>query len=579
MDRSRQLDASSRASSGRPLIRSRFILSIITLAPLSLLLCAQTQGPPSALQQPFEQQNWQEVLRRFEAVRVHTADDYYYYGGALAQLGRYDPAGQALLAGLRQRPTDKRFSTELAGISFKQKRYPQAAQWLHRALKLDPADNYANDFLGSTYFLADNLEGALKYWNRIGKPEIEEVRIQSQLKVQPALLDSAMTFSPAEVLNSSDLLASQARVRGLEIFPQYSFDLAARDDGKFDLAFRAQELNGIGGTEWEAGLSFFRGIFYQTVYPEYFNIAGTATNVQSLVRWDPEKRRMLATVSGPMRKNAKRHYSLAVDLRNENWDIRDSFTGPSNLLGALNLRRAGGRAEMASFEGGRVAWTAGVELSHRDLRDVIPGSALNANILLQGFQLKQSLQAKYDILRIPERRFVLAVDGWSDVGRLWSSPAHAFAKLQGAASAHWLPQFRGDDFETMVRLRGGKTFGEIPFDELFMLGLERDNDLWMRAHIGTRDGRKGSAPLGRNYFLASAETDKNIYGNGILRVKLGPFVDTGKITDPGSGLGSPKWLVDTGFQAKVRVLGVAVVFSYGKDLRSGNNAFYTTVRR
>ena len=29
-----------------------------------------------------------------------------------------------------------------------------------------------------------------------------------------------------------------------------------------------------------------------------------------------------------------------------------------------------------------------------------------------------------------------------------------------------------------------------------MLGLERDNDLPMRAHIGTRDGRKGSAPGG-----------------------------------------------------------------------------------
>jgi tetratricopeptide (TPR) repeat protein len=560
-------------------MRWSFILAAVILIALGARVSAQRVSSSSPLRQSFEKQDWQEVLRLFEAAPAHSADDYYYYGGALAQLGRYLPAEQALLAGLRQRPADKRFPVELAGVAFKQKRFSEATHWLRRALKLDPTDNYANDFLATTYFLADNLEAALKYWNRAGKPDIENVRVQSPLKTRPALLDSAMTFSPAEMFRTSDLLASQARVRGLAIFPRYSFELAARDDRKCDVGFRGQELNGIGGTRWEAGLSFFRGIFYQTVYPEYFNIGGTATNFQSLVRWDPEKRRVLASLSGPLRNNAKRRYYLAVDLRNENWDIRDSFTGPSTLLGALNLRRESGRAEVTSFEGGRAAWTAGVELSKRDFRDVVPGSALTSTILLQGFQLKQYLRAKYDLWRLSERRFVLTTDGSSELGRIWSKPVHAFAKLQGSASVHWFPQFLGDDYETLVRVREGKIFGDIPFDELFMLGLERDNDLWMRAHIGTRDGRKGSAPLGRHYFLASAETDKNLYGNGIFRVKLGPFLDTGKMTDPASGLGSPKWLVDIGAQAKVRVLGVGVVFSYGKDLRSGNNAFYTTVSR
>ena len=64
----------------------------------------------------------------------------------------------------------------------------------------------------------------------------------------------------------------------------------------------------------------------------------------------------------------------------------------------------------------------------------------------------------------------------------------------------WLPTARGDDYETLARVRAGKTFGDLPFDELFMLGLERDNDLWLRGHIGTRDGRKGSAPLGQGLF-------------------------------------------------------------------------------
>jgi hypothetical protein len=101
----------------------------------------------------------------------------------------------------------------------------------------------------------------------------------------------------------------------------------------------------------------------------------------------------------------------------------------------------------------------------------------------------------------------------------------------------------------------------------------------MRAHIGTRDGRKGSAPLGRDYLLSNWELDKNVYGNGLMSLKLGPFLDSGKITDSTSGLGSQTWLWDLGAQAKVRALGVGVVFSYGKDLRSGNNAFYLRFTR
>jgi hypothetical protein len=112
-----------------------------------------------------------------------------------------------------------------------------------------------------------------------------------------------------------------------------------------------------------------------------------------------------------------------------------------------------------------------------------------------------------------------------------------------------------------------------------MLGLERDNDLWLRGHVGTRNGLKGSAPLGRNYFLSNWEIDKTVYNNGLFGIKLSPFLDTGKITDPSGLLGSHVWLVDAGIQLKFSVLGVGATFTYGKDLRTGNNAFYATTER
>ena len=41
---------------------------------------------------------------------------------------------------------------------------------LRRALRLAPRDDYTNNFLATIYFLEGNLDAALKYWNRSGKP-------------------------------------------------------------------------------------------------------------------------------------------------------------------------------------------------------------------------------------------------------------------------------------------------------------------------------------------------------------------------------------------------------------------------
>jgi hypothetical protein len=379
------------------------------------------------------------------------------------------------------------------------------------------------------------------------------------------------------MLTLNQLLASEARVQMLEIFPSYRFNLSARDNGQFDVIFRAQERNGFGNTRLEALLRAFGGIFFQEVTPEYYNLHGSATNILTLARWDPDKRRAYVWLSGPLGSDPKWRYRLGTDLRNENWDVQTSFAGPSTLLGALNMRREAITAEITRLIGSRWKWSLGAELSHRDFRNIFPGTVLTSKLLMQGWQLKQTAQISAELWRSPERRFTLSSSASSQAGRIGSQPGESFEKLQASVEAHWLPQPRGDDYETFWRARGGKTFGQIPFDELYMLGVERDNDLWLRGHVGTRHGRKGSAPLGRDYVLSNFETDKNIYSNGFLTVKLGPFLDTGKIWDSSTALSSRKWLFDTGAQARVRVLGVGVALSYGKDLRSGNNAFFATV--
>ena len=577
MERGRKMDTARASSNPISLIPTAILLFFFGIATLA---GAQTSGTSSVDQAKklSGEQRWQEVVRLLQSAPNPSAELDFYFGTVLAQLGRWDDASRAFESGAELQPGDKRFPLELAGVAFKQKRYSAAARQLRRALHLDPSDSYGNDFLGTVYFLQGNIEAALKYWNRAGKPQIAEVKTQPAPRVNPALLDRARAFAPASVLRLPDLLTTEIRVSALEIFPRYQFDLQARDDGKFDILFRNRERDGWGDSRPEKLFLMLRGLPFQSITPEVYNLRHQAINFVSMYRWDADKRRVLGQLSGPFKANPKFRYGLLTDLRSENWDIRNSFQGPVPVLGSFNMRREAVSANFSALESGRWRWSAGAEISHRDFRSVVAGTTLNPSLLVKGYQLKQTTQVETTLWRLPERRLTLDAGASSQAGRLWSEPSHSFEKLQGSLRLHWLPQSQGDDYEIQQRFRAGKTFGDVPFDELFILGLERDNDLEMRGHIGTRDGRKGSAPLGRNYFLSNWEADKSVYSNGIFTVKLGPFLDTGKITDASEGLGSEKWLWDLGAQVKLRVFGVGVAFSYGKDLRSGNNAFYVSMR-
>src|SRR4029077_9669720 len=121
------------------------------------------------------------------------------------------------------------FPIELGGLAFKQKDFSRAKAHLRRALTLDPRDSYTNHFLASIYFLEENLEAALCYWNRIGKPRIEQIRTEPEPAVNAALFDRAFAIAPASTLELADLRRSEASLDWLGIFPLYRFVVQPRD--------------------------------------------------------------------------------------------------------------------------------------------------------------------------------------------------------------------------------------------------------------------------------------------------------------------------------------------------------------
>lgn len=528
----------------------------------------------------FLEEKWDSLLQLLPESPRYPAELDYYRGMALARLEKWPEATQALELGRRKLPADARFPLELARIAFKQKAYARARTLLEDALHLNPADVYSNEFLATIYFLEANLEAALKFWNRTGKPAVVEIRTEPQPRLNPVLLDRAFAFSPASVLDARDYLSTRARLDLLGIFPVYRFELHLRQDQKFDVIFRSIERNGWGNSRFQGLISLFRGLPYQTLHPEFFNLNRVAVNSISMLRLDAQKRRLLTSLSGPLKADPKWRYILHFDGRDENWDVSRTFMGHAVIPGDVKVKTATAGAEVRSAPNGSWSWGSGVSVSHRNFRQTLLEDEAARELFPRGFSLKYTARVDSLFLTFPEHRLTGTVFGTWDQARVFVRSARSYSRFQSGLQFEWFPGSGSENFHLLLRFRAGRTLGPAPFDDLFNLGLDRESDLLMRGHRSTRHFKKGNSPLARDYLLWNWEADKVIRDHHTIQLKLGPFVDTGRAYDASNNFGSAKWLWDIGVQTKVRLLEKAsLIFSYGKDLRSGKDAYRITLLR
>lgn len=577
-----QLDAPRRAHPGKAIASFLVIAGALAFAgAVQAQEAASDSSRLAAAKAAFEKGNWKEAAGLAKGAATQPPDLDFVAGLALARLERWEEAKTSFEAGHQKAPHDSRFLVELAGVAYKQNDFSAAKHDLLAALRINPKDDYSHDFLGTIYFLEGNLEAALKYWNGADKPRLHNVAAEPTPRLKPRLFESALTFNAPQILTTDSLADTEARLDNLGVFASYRIELAPTSTGEYDATLHLAERNGWGDSKLEGVTSFLSGLPYDTVYPEFYNLRRDALNFTSLARWDSQKRRFAGALSCPLFADQALRLRAYFDARNENWNLSETYFAAGAPLTDLNMRRRVGGVEVRSVVNGNWSWSGGLELAHRDFRNLAGHTTLaEAPFFTNSNSLAAWLAAERTLLRIPERRFRLDSSAEVRAGRTFSDVLGPFLTARGVLRAHWFPRAKGDDYELQTQIRAGATAGKAPLDQLFQLGLERDNDLWMRGQAGTTDGRKGAAPLGRRYFLANWELDKNVYRGGFFNVKAGPFLDSGAIADSSGLLGSRGWLWNTGAQCKIRVLGgVTVVLIYGRDLRAGRNVFYGTSLR
>ena len=185
--------------------RLRLLVLILLFTPQFSSAQDQHRNAPSLddqvdeLRKLREASDWEGILRRVPT-EDGSASRCFYRGLAFSRLRRWEEARKAFEAGGKIAPTDARFPRELAGALFQLKQFPEAKRSLRRALKLDASDAYSQNFLATLYFLEENLDAALKYWNLSKKPVVDQIASSPQPRLKADLLDRAFAGRRAALL-------------------------------------------------------------------------------------------------------------------------------------------------------------------------------------------------------------------------------------------------------------------------------------------------------------------------------------------------------------------------------------------
>jgi hypothetical protein len=323
------------------------------------------------------------------------------------------------------------------------------------------------------------------------------------------------------------------------VFSRYRMELSPAEDGRFDLVLRAAERN---KPNFLSMLSWAGGIPFKTVRPELTNIGGKAVNLSTLIRWDSNKRRAFAALDTPLRGDPKWGVRLTFDARDENWASPDS---------GFHMRKYETAAQLKAVPSGRWQWTSGASVSKRTF----------SNTSNDGFELKYTGSVKRTILRDPVHDLRIDSSAGTEAGKLFGANPLRFVKFENRTSAHWR--------SVSLQARAGTIIGQMPFDERYVIGLERDSDLWLRAHSALLDGKKNASSTSRAFVVMNSDFQKTVFNGPWFRIKTGPFLDAGKSSI------SPRWVVDSGIEMRFSVLNAfSFNVSYGWSLRDAHRAFF-----
>lgn len=453
-------------------------------------------------------------------------------------------AADALFGDLMQRcPENSAPISELAGVRFAQKRLPEAAALAERAVRLNPADRYGWDVLGSSLFIQNDTRGALRAWEHAGKPNVDTVRIEGLTLTRYALVAQTLDLPPNALLTERRFVLAERRLAQLPTSANTRLSYRPDADGyaTVDAVVMERPLLPSGTIEWGAVAA--RAAIDREIFARIPGPTGQGELWTASYRWWNSRPRAALAFAAP-------HTGWLPGV----WRVDASWEAQTYALGGSRFRE----------EHAHGGLTVGDWLTP-DLRYEVAGGVDSWD----GTRRAMSIGATIDRRLFGDRVSLVGS------GTRWTASS---GSPFGAASlrARFLSSPDPSGFVALAEAGVDAASGSAPLSVWSGAGEGRARPRLLRAHPLLDDGVLSGEVFGPTVRYATVEAQRWLPRPAVTRVGLAAFVDTGRASGPlqfDAGFGvrlraTPLLRQDAGGQARASTLRI----DYAHGLRDGADA-------
>ena len=446
---------------------------------------------------------------------------------------------------------------ELAAVRFAERRWQEATALAQQAVARDPKDGYAWEVLASSLFIQDDLPGALRAWNQVGKPRIDFVRIEGLERTRYALVTEALDLRSSTLLTAESFLRAERRLAQLPDRASARISFAPQSDGfaSVDVAIAERPSRPRGRIEWAAkAVQVAVDRELAVTVPGW---SGQGDLWTGSWRWWDHRPRVAFSFATPHAG------TLPGVLRVEgSWEVQTyGFPGGRANGPTLRQERAHGGVAIADWLNGNLRYelTAGLDSWNGARRTASVGALLDR--------------------RWARDRLSIAAD--ATVGMpLTTDPGFRSAGLRVTFRSSTRETRRPGNAES-----GGSVGALVLTSGINAVSAAAPLALWpgagegharralLRAHPLLVDGVISGAMFGERLAYANAEAQHWFEKPLLVRIGVAAFTDVARVWRPLSSTGNP-FQVDVGLGLRLRVPGRQGILrvDYGRGIRDGADA-------
>ncbi|HEY7292473.1 MAG TPA: papain-like cysteine protease family protein [Vicinamibacterales bacterium] len=455
-----------------------------------------------------------------------------------------------ILAPIRERcPESAAPLRELAAVRFGQHRWSDAASLAREALDIDPHDQYAPLVLGASLFMQDDPLGALRAWNKVGKPRLNSVRIEGLRRSRYDVIAKAIGLTPSSLLTVDEFRQARRRLDALPDRSSARLALRPEDDGYASVDVIVAERGGLprGAADWlgiGVGAAVDREV--STKLPGF---SGQGEVWSASWRWWQNRPRVAGSFEAPRSGFLGGIWRVDASWETESYGAADAIS--------LQESRAHGGLTVSDWLTGQVRYSlsSGFDAWSTGLRAASVGAAIERHWRDERLVMESSATAWFPV---PD-----------------SSSVRSFGSIGLSATARSSTRARG----WTVQSTGGvqAVSDDAPLTLWPGAGEGHARGALLRAHPLLDDGvvsLNSESVFGRSLVYVNGEVRRWLDKPSAVRIGVAAFVDVGHARRLATAATSVTQTdVGAGLRLRVPAVNRVLRFDFAHGLADGANAF------